>query len=212
MVVALLVLSALGGGCVQSPTPVGGKVQGAEQEDFWVPPSFDLVRSEEYTQVAGLRSWDAKYRGRESIQAIEPRYVEEMPELGWRLQEIRRVGTSGDKILTFYKGDEQTVLRLSREFDGSFGGFATAIEARIGPRPVETFDVEAELSALRQGGLRASPDRRIEVPSPSENPSYNGTSIGDAAESSSPDEDGDVRPASRSEPASRAVVAGAADS
>jgi len=154
----LFILVTLAPGCVETPPPFVIPEQGVEQEDFWVPPSFDLVRAESFTQIVGLRSWEAKYRGRESIQEITPRYVSEMPKLGWQLQEIRRVGTSGDKILTFYKGDEQTYVKIAREFDGSFGGFATAIEARIGPRPVESFgDARAEISALRNKSLEAAP-------------------------------------------------------
>ena len=67
---AALALPLLAGvGCVQTPRGVQGYESGTEQNDFFVPASFDLVDAQNYTAAVGLRSWTGVYRGKAVIGA-----------------------------------------------------------------------------------------------------------------------------------------------
>jgi hypothetical protein len=149
--VGALALPLISSGCANSAPETVGRSVDVEVADFYVPANFEFVNGETYDQAADLRSWTGQYRGKKQIAEVEPSYIERMPTFGWRLHEIRRGSTAGDKLLTFFKGDERAIVHLHRQFYSPYGGFATIVDAKIGPRPVESFDADSELQALKNG-------------------------------------------------------------
>lgn len=156
--VMFAVMSAvvLAAGCVEVPEPVRG-FRPAELSDFYVPPSFDVVDAREWNGVPQLRHWRGTYTGTESLGTLEPSYVREMPRYGWQLGRIQRAGED-TRVLTFYKGDQQAEVTLSRRYDKTIKGMGTKISAHVGPRPLESFEPGEELEALRRGGQTTTPN------------------------------------------------------
>ncbi|MEM7235423.1 MAG: hypothetical protein AAF517_24840 [Planctomycetota bacterium] len=130
--------------CAPLPQGVQGFNKGAEPADFYVPPSFDLVESRDWNRVPEFRHWSGRYRGRGLVDDVAPNFVREMPRLGWELSDIQPEGVA-DKVLIFYKGDEQARVHLAREFSSKAGGYVTAVIAQIGPRELESFDADEEI-------------------------------------------------------------------
>lgn len=159
-------------GCIRSTGDLRGLTHtGSEQDDFPVPPNFDLLGSPvEYRPVlptipgiSDFRSWTARYIGQSTLGEIAPFYVREMPSLGWTVGDIRNRG-SKSKLLTFFKGDDQATVSLYRKFSGKLGGMATIIEGHIGPRSVENFTVGGEADARGAAPVGASGRQRATYP------------------------------------------------
>lgn len=126
-------------GCVTPPQGIEGVTYGVEQNDFFVPPRFEFVHGEQFEAAGpGPRSWTARYRGPGTPPELAPRYVRAMKDLGWEIQEIRR-GQGEERILIFFREDEEVTVRVYRDYDRKLGGYAAMIEGTIRPRKLATY-------------------------------------------------------------------------
>lgn len=143
---ALALCAGWGAGCsLEPPTGIEGIEKNVELDDLPVPTSFELVSSERFRPPGvddpDFRSWTATYRGRDKVEDVAPFYVREMRQQLWELQEIRDI-EDGGKLLLYFKSEDAAAIKISAVYDSERGGNITQIDARVRPRPIETFDIE----------------------------------------------------------------------